>query len=170
VSSGSQTAKLQTAYRPNRRVRLASDVAALCAVGLLLGVLGSALTWWDRSALFDLAESTNQVVKLGAGYLLGPIAILVAVPLVYGRRRQLALAHWYRTRIAVACLLWISGGVALVDKTSGLDDRYTLQAGAYIAAGLIVVGLLSTLAMWPRGLAQVEVDRAGREHQLAAAS
>lgn len=163
MSSGGSTAQqVRRAYQPNGRVRLASDVATLCAVGLLIGVLGSAVTWWDRSALFDLAESSRQVVKLGAGYLFGPIAILVALPLVFGRRRQVALHRWYRSRIVVTCLLWISGLVVLVDKVSGLDADYTVQAGAYIAAVLIVVGLAATVAMWPSGLRQVEVDPAGR--------
>ncbi len=146
-------------------MQLASDVATVCAVGLLVGVLGSALTWWDRSALFDFAESSRQVVKLGAGYLFGPAAILIALPLVFGRRRQLALARWYRRRIVLACLLWISGGVVLVDKVSGLGAEYTLQAGAYIAAALIVVGLAATLAMWPSGLREVEVDPVGRARE-----
>jgi hypothetical protein len=169
-SGGSTSGNVRTAYQPNDRVRVASDVATLCAAGLLLGVLGSALTWWDRSALFDLAESSRQVVKLGAGYLFGPLAILVALPLVFGRHRQVALRRWYRSRIVVACLLWISGGVVLVDKVSGLGDEYALQAGAYIAAALIVVGLVATLAMWPRGLREVEVDPAGRVREASAAA
>lgn len=166
--SDSGGGNVRRAYRPNERVRLASDVATACAVGLLIGVLGSALTWWDRSALFDFAESSRQVVKLGAGYLIGPIAILIALPLVFGRRRQVALARWYRARLVVASLLWVSGGVVLVDRVSGLGGEYALQAGAYIAAILIVVGLAATLAMWPAGLGQVEVDPAGRVREANA--
>ncbi len=167
-SGGSTTANVRRAYQPNDRVRLASDVATLCAVGLLIGVLGSAVTWWDRSALFDLAESSRQVVKLGPGYLFGPLAILVALPLVFGRRRQVALQRWYRSRIALACLLWVSGLVVLVDKVSGLDSGYAVQPGAYIAAVLILVGLAATLAMWPSGLRKVEVDPAGRVREAEA--
>lgn len=166
---GSKTGRhLRRAYRPNRRVRLASDVAALCAVGLLLGVLGSALTWWDRSALFDLAESPLQVVKLGTGYLFGPIAILIALPLVFGQRRQLALRRWFRARLLLAALLWVAGFAVLADEVLGLGDGYSLTAGAYIAAALLVVGLGATIAMWPTGLPEVELDHAGREHDLPA--
>ena len=143
-------------------------MATVCAVGLLIGVLGSAVTWWDRSALFDLAQSPLQVVKLGTGYLLGPVAILIALPLVFGRGRQVALRRWYRARLVVSCLLWVSGLVVLVDKVSGLGDEYTVQPGAYIAAALIVVGLAATAAMWPAGLAEVEVDPAGRVRESRA--
>lgn len=169
MSSGGPTSgNARAAYRPNRRVRVASDVATLCAVGLLIGVLGSVVTWWDRSALFDLAQSPLQVVKLGSGYLLGPIAILIALPLVFGRARQVALRRWYRARLLVACLLWVSGLVVLVDKVSGLGDGYAVQAGAYIAAVLILVGLAATAAMWPAGLGEVEVDPAGRVRESRA--
>jgi hypothetical protein len=162
------TVNLRPAYRPNRRVRLASDIAGLCAVGLLVGVLGSAVTWWDRSALFDFAESSRQVVKLGISYLFGPAAILITLPLVFGRRRQLALRRWFRARLALAALLWVAGIVVLVDKVTGLPDRYTVQAGTYIAAALLLVGLLATVAMWPAGLQEVEVDLAGRVHEAPA--
>lgn len=159
---------VRRAYQPNDRVRIASDVATLCSVGLLIGVLGSAVTWWDRSALFDLAQSSRQVVKLGPGYLLGPLAILVALPLVFGRRRQVALHRWYRSRLVLACLLWASGLVVLVDKVSGLEPGYTVQPGAFIAAALIMVGLAATLMMWPSGLRKVEVDPAGRVREAPA--
>jgi len=162
LGGSAEGTSLRKAYRPDRRVRIASDVAAFCAVGLLIGVLGSAVTWWDRSPLFDLAESSLQAIKLGTGYLFGPIAILIALPLVFSRRRQVALQRWYRARLLIAAVFWICGGVVLVDKVSGLDDSFTLQPGAYIAAALIVVGFLATLAMWPRGLREVEVDHAGR--------
>lgn len=152
---------LRDAYRPNRRVRLASDVATLSAAAILVGLLGTALTWWERSALFDLASNSLQVVKLDTGYLVGPLAILVALPLVFGRARQVALKRRYRERIALAALLWIAGLVVLVAKVSGLDDSYELEAGAYVTAGLLAIGLVSTLLMWPAGLAEVKVDRAG---------
>ncbi len=160
---------MREAYEPNRRVRVAADVAGLCAVGLLIGVLGSALTWWGRSALFDFAENDLQVVKLGIGYLFGPMGILIALPLLWPGRRQLALRHWYRARLLVAELLWVAGIVVLLAKVADLDG-YTLKAGTYIAAALLVVGLLATAAMWPAGLREVAVDRAGRLHEDAVPS
>lgn len=152
--------QLRDAYRPNRRVRLGSDVATLCAVAILVGLLGTAMTWWERSALFDLAANDLDVIKLGTGYLAGPLAILVALPLVFGRARQVALKRWYKERIALAVVLWIAGVIVLLAKVSGLDG-YTLKAGTYVTGALLVVGLLATLAMWPAGLAEVKVDRAG---------
>ena len=47
------------------------------AAAVLVGLLGTALTWWERSALFDLAASSGDVVKMDTGYLAGPVAILV---------------------------------------------------------------------------------------------
>ncbi|MEZ5076929.1 MAG: hypothetical protein R2725_05755 [Solirubrobacterales bacterium] len=152
--------QLRDAYRPNRRVRLSSDVATLCAVAILIGLLGTALTWWERSALFDLASNSLEVVKLGTGYLVGPLAILVALPLVFGRARQVALKRWYKERIVIASLLWLAGIVVLVVKVSGLDG-YSLEAGTYVTGALLAIGLVSTLLMWPAGLAEAKVDRAG---------
>lgn len=154
--------QLRDAYVPNRRVRLASDVAAICVAGLLVGLLGSGLTWWDRSALFDLAGNSRQVVKLGMGYLIGPILILVTMPLVFGRARQVALKRRFKARLALAALLWIAGLAVLIAKVSNLDG-YTIEAGTYVTGALLVVGLLSTLAMWPSGLPVVKVDRNGAE-------
>lgn len=154
--------QLRDAYLPNRRVRLASDVAAICVAGLLVGLLGSGLTWWDRSALFDLAGNSRQVVKLGMGYLIGPILILVTMPLVFGRARQVALKRRFKARLALAALLWIAGLAVLIAKVSNLDG-YTIEAGTYVTGALLVVGLLSTLAMWPSGLPVVKVDRSGAE-------
>ena len=152
--------RLRPAYLPNRRVRLASDVAALCVVGLLVGLLGAAVTWWGRSDLFDLASEPRQVEKLGTGYFAGPVLILVTLPLVFGRARQVALKRWFRARLAAAALLWIIGILVLVDKVTGLDG-YTIEAGTYVVGGLLALGLLATLAMWPRGLGEVRVDREG---------
>jgi hypothetical protein len=157
--------QLREAYVPNRRVRLASDVAALCVAGLLIGLLGSGLSWWGRSALFDLASTPLQVVKLGLGYLAGPILILATTPLVFGRARQLALTRRFKLRLVLAALLWITGLAILVAKVSALDG-YTIRAGTYVTGGLLVVGLLATLAMWPAGLKVVKVDRKGSERSL----
>jgi hypothetical protein len=154
-------AQLRAAYRPSRRVRLASDIATICAVGILIGLVGSALTWWDRSALFDLAASSRQVVKMGSGYLAGPVLILIALPLVFGRGRQVALKRWFRARLLFAAALWVVGLLVLVDRVTGLHG-YTTEAGTFVTAGLLLVGLAATLAMWPTGLAEVAVDREGR--------
>ncbi len=153
---------------PDRRVRLASDVAALCVAGLLIGLLGSGLSWWGRSALFDLASTPLQVVKLGLGFLVGPILILAAMPLVFGRARQLALKRGFKARLILAALLWIAGLAILIAKVSSLDG-YTIEAGTYVTAGLLIVGLLATLAMWPRGLPVVNIDRKGTERAPAPA-
>lgn len=146
---------------PNQRVRLASDVAGLCAVLLLVGLLGTAFTWWGRSDLFDLASSSLEAVKIDTGFLVGPILILVALPLVIGRSRQLALKRYFRARLVIAALLWLAGLVILAVKVGGLDDSYSLEAGTYVSAGLMALGLVSTLAMWPGDLPVVKVDRNG---------
>lgn len=151
---------LRDAFVPNRRVRVASDVAGLCAVGLLLGLLGSGLTWWGRSDLFDLASSSLETVKMGMGYLGGPILILVVLPLVLGRKRQVALVRFFRARIVLAALLWLAGLAILVAKVSGLEG-FEIEAGTYVAGGLLVLGFLATLAMWPADLRVVAVDRNG---------
>lgn len=160
---------LRDAYLPNRRVRLASDVATLCAVAVLIGLLGSAFTWWERSDLFDLASSSREAVKMGTGYLAGPALILIALPLVFGRARQVALTRWFRARLLLAALLWAIGLIVLVDRVSGLEG-FTVEAGTYVTAGLLLVGLLTTLAMWPAGLPVVRVDRAGRVREVGRAA
>jgi len=152
--------ELRDAYVPSIRVMLASDVAYLCAIGLLIGLLGSALTWWEKSALFDLAENSLQTVKIGTGFLIGPVAILTALPLLLAHPGQVALTRLYRTRLLVAAALWVAGLVILIAKVSALDG-YTLRAGTYVSAGLLTAGLLATLAMWPSGLEVVQVNRKG---------
>lgn len=162
--------QLRDAYAPNRRVRFASDVAGICAALLLVGLLGAAFTWWGRSALFDLAGNELETVKIDTGFLVGPVLILVTLPLVIGRSRQVALTRLFRTRLLVAALLWIAGLAILVAKVSGLDSSYSLEAGTYVSGGLMLVGLAATLAMWPGGLPVVQVDRNGfvREPTVAA--
>ena len=142
-------------------MRLASDVASTCAIGLLIGLLATGFTWDDRAALFDLARSELQVIKLGLGYLVGPMLILIALPLVLGRARQVAIKHRFRERLVLAAALWIAGMVVLVTKVTGLEAAYTIQVGAYVTGAFLVVGLLATLAMWPTGLEVVQVDRGG---------
>lgn len=151
-------------------MRLASDVAGLCAVLLLVGLLGTAFTWWGRSALFDLASSPLEAVKIDTGFLVGPILILVALPLVVGRSRQLALTRYFRTRLAIAALLWLAGLAILVAKVAGLDDSYSLEAGAYVSGGLMLLGLIATLAMWPGDLPVVKIDRNGMVREPTAAA
>jgi len=169
-ATGAREPQLRDAYVPNRRVRLASDVAGVCAALLLIGLLGAAFTWWGRSDLFDLASNSLESVKMGTGFLVGPVLILIALPLVVGRARQLALKRWFRTRLALAALLWIAGLVALVVKVSGLDASYDLEAGAYVSAALLVIGLISTVAMWPGDLPVVEVNRKGTLREPTAAA
>jgi len=162
---------LRDAYVPNRRVRLASDVAGICAALLLIGLLATAFTWWGRSALFDLASNSRESIKIDTGFLAGPIMVLIALPLVVGRSRQVALTRYFKTRLAVAALLWLIGLGLLLGRIASLDSSYGLEAGFYVSAGLILTGLIATLAMWPRDLAVVQVDRKGlvREPMAAAA-
>jgi undecaprenyl pyrophosphate phosphatase UppP len=87
--------------------------------------------------------------------------ILITLPLVIGRRRQLALKQYFRARLAAAALLWVAGLVVLIAKVSGLDSSYDVEAGTYVSGALIVLGLLSTLAMWPGDLPVVQVNRKG---------
>jgi hypothetical protein len=153
--------QLRDAYVPNRRVRLASDVASACVIVLLGGLLGSGFTWGERAAAFDLAATDLQVVKLGLGYLAGPLMILAALPLVLGRSRQVALKRYFRARLVLAAVLWIAGLVILIAKLADLSGDYSLRAGAYVTAAALIVGLIATLSMWPGGLRTVKVDRAG---------
>lgn len=162
--------QLRDAYVPNRRVRLASDVAGLCAVLLFVGLLGAAFTWWGRSALFDLAANSLETVKIGPGFLVGPALILVTLPLVLGRRRQLALKQLFRARLVAAALLWVAGLAVLIAKVGGLDSSYDVEAGTYVSAGLMLLGLVSTLAMWPGHLPVVQVNRKGTVREPTAAA
>jgi hypothetical protein len=165
-----QNAQLRDAYVPNRRMRLASDVATLCAALLLIGLLGATITWWGRSALFDLASSSLETVKIDPGFLVGPALILITLPLVFGRSRQLALKRYFRARLVLAALLWTAGLVVLIAKVSSLDFSYDVEAGTYVSAGLLLVGLSSTLAMWPGDLLVVKVNRKGTVREPTAAA
>lgn len=165
-----QEGQLREAYVPNRRVRLASDAACLCAALLLVGLLGATITWWGRSALFDLASNSLETVKIDPGFLVGPALILITLPLVFGRSRQLALKRYFRARLLAAALLWAAGLVALIVRVSGLDSSYTIEAGTYVSAGLLVIGLVSTLAMWPGDLPVMRVNRKGTVREPTAAA
>lgn len=170
-ANGAPEGQLREAYVPNRRVRVASDVAGICALLLLVGLIGTAFTWWGRSALFDLASNSREAVKIDTGFLVGPALILVVLPLVLGRARQVALKRLFRARLLVAALLWVAGLGILVAKVGGLDASYEVEAGTYVSGGLMLLGLAATLAMWPGDLRVVQVDRNGlvREPMAAAA-
>jgi hypothetical protein len=153
--------KTREVYLASPRVYFASVVAQVCAAGLTIGVLGSIITWNDRSTLFDLANSPHGISKPELGYLVGPALILLVLPLVRHREPHVAYTSRYRLRLAMAALLWAAGLTTLLTHLAGLDTEYTLQAGAYVATTLLVVGLLATLAMWPAGLATGLFDRRG---------
>lgn len=155
---------------PNRRVRLASDVAGICAVLLLIGLIGAAFTWWGRSSLFDLATNSREAIKIDTGFLVGPALILVTLPLVIGRARQVALKRLFRARLVLAALLWAAGLAILLIRVDDLDASYTLKGGTYTSAGLMLVGFLATLSMWPRDLRVVHVDRNGLVREPTAAA
>lgn len=168
-ATGPREAPLRDAYVPSRRVRVASDFAGVCAALLLVGLLGTARTWWGRSVLFDLASNSHETVKIGGGFLVGPALILIALPLVLGRSRQVALTRHFKTRLMVAALLWVAGLAALLVRVAGLDPSYELEAGTYVSAGLLLTGLVSTLAMWPGELPVVQVNRKGAVREPTAA-
>ncbi len=155
-------------FLANTRVYVASIVVQLCAAGLFVGVLGAIFTWDARSALFDLANSPHGISKAELGYIFGPAAIMIVLPLVRHRRPRAAYTSHYRVRLAAALLLWVVGLALLLNHLTGLDSEYTLQAGAYVATTLIAVGLLATLAMWPSGLRIGQLDRRGGVHVAAA--
>jgi hypothetical protein len=154
--------KSREVYLASGRVYLASIVAQVCAAGLTIGVFGSIFTWDEPSSLFDLANSPHGISKPELGYLFGPALILIVLPLVRHRDPHVAYASRYRLRLGVAALLWIVGLALLLTHLAGLSTEYTLQAGAYVATALLVVGLLATLAMWPAGLATGLFDRRGQ--------
>jgi hypothetical protein len=153
--------KTREVYLVGTRVYLASVLAQVCAAGLLVGVLGAIFTWGDRSTLFDLANSPHGISKPELGYLFGPALILIVLPLIRHRQPRVAYTRRYRTRLAAATVLWALGLAVLLIHLAGLDSEYTLQAGAYIAAALMAVGLIATLAMWPAGLQIALFDRRG---------
>ncbi|HWP32202.1 MAG TPA: hypothetical protein VNL97_00495 [Solirubrobacterales bacterium] len=153
--------KTREVYLASARVYFASLVAQVCAAGLTIGVIGSIVTWDERSTLFDLANSPHGISKPELGFLVGPALILLALPLVRHREPHVAYASRYRLRLGIAALLWVAGLTVLLVHLAGLNSEYTLQAGAYVATALLVVGLLATLAMWPAGLATGLFDRRG---------
>jgi hypothetical protein len=160
--------KSREVYLATPRVYVASIVTQACAVGLFVGVLGAIFTWNHHSALFDLANSPHGISKPQLGYLFGPALILIALPLVRHRKPRVAYTARYRERLGLAIVLWLAGLIRLFTHLAGLDDEYTLQAGAYVAAVLITGGLIATLAMWPSGLQTAQFDRRGGVEEVPA--
>lgn len=145
------------AFLVNARVRTAKLVGSVTAVALTLGLIGGLATLHHKS-IFDLASSFSKVYKPGFGYIFGPLLIFAAWPKL--RKSQAigyAYAKHYRARIVVATLLWVAGLVALIAGVSGLSAAYTVKTGTYVAATLLSIGLIATLAMWPRGLTKIHV-------------
>ena len=155
-------ADIREAFILDARVLAARFIGSLAVVGTFMGLIGGVATLNEKS-IFDLASSTFQVYKPGWGYLAGPLLIAALWP----RQRKagsvsFAYAHHYRPRIAIAAALWIVGMIVLAVSVGGLSEAYTIETGTYVAAGLLTVGLLATLAMWPSGLRLVHVDQAGQ--------
>jgi hypothetical protein len=89
---------------------------------------------------------------------------------VIGRRRPLARRRYFKTRLAVAALLWLAGLGALLARMASLDGTYSPEAGFYVSGGLMLLGLTATLAMWPGALTVVKVDRNGMVRRPTAAA
>ena len=158
-------AKLRDAYVSTSRMRVGGIVARVCAVGLMLGLLGGIGSLQDTS-VFDMARNEGpfltELKKPPFGFFIGPALILILLPIARGRRPRVFFKRSYLPRIVIANLLWIAGLIALIVEVSSLDSRFTIEAGTYIGTALISVGLLATLAMWPAGLEVVQVDKKGR--------
>lgn len=95
-------------------------------------------------------------------FFLGPILAAVTLPGAKPRFFTFAYRRTYGARLAVATSVWVAGLAIVLAKLSSLGGSYATETGAYIALGLLCVGLLATLAMWPGGLEVVRVDEAGR--------
>jgi hypothetical protein len=87
-------------------------------------------------------------------------AALLLLGLVFGLPRQLALARIYRARLAAASLVWTAGLWALAARPATPDSSYSVEAGAYVSAGLLLAGLVAT----------VQVNRNGTARDPTAAS
>lgn len=164
--------KLRDAYVAKPRVRAGGVVARICAVGLMLGLLGGLTALADTSSgtsIFDMARDegfrATDTQLPPFGFFIGPVLILILLPIAkgwaQGRTPRVFLKRSYLPRVVIATLLWIAGLVALIVEVSNLDSGFTIAAGTYIAAALISIGLLATLAMWPAGLDTVEVRKPG---------
>jgi hypothetical protein len=165
VASG----KVRDAYLAGSRLRIAGIVARMAASLLFAGFLGSLFTWGKEHSVFEMASNGAETARPGVGYVVGPLLIVLLVPLV--RRMPLAKAGedpWvayrsaFRVRIAIVTLLYFAGIVALAVSLVQLDPSYAIKAGTYAAAALLSVGLVAALAMWPAGLPTIRVDKGGR--------
>ena len=160
--------KPREAYVAKARARVGGVVARICAVGLMLGLLGGLTALADTSSgtsIFDMARDESAAateVRLPPfGFFIGPVLILLLLPIAKARTPRVFPKRSYLPRVAIATVLWIGGLVALAVEVSSLDSRFTIAAGTYIGGTLIVVGLLATLAMWPFGFETVPFPERG---------
>lgn len=157
--------KGREAYVQDTRLSVAGVVARVCAAGLIIGLIGGVATHNSPSALFDMAKHEGgfltELKKPPLGFFIGPVLILILLPVAKGKDPATLRKRGYLARIVAASVLWLGGLVALIAQVSSLDPRFTIEAGTYVGGTLITMGLLSTLAMWPTGLKTVEVDKKG---------
>lgn len=161
--------KVRDAYLAGTRLRVAAIVARIAAFLLFAGFLGSLFTWGKEHSIFEMASNSVETARPGVGYVVGPLLIVLLVPLVRrmplartGENPWLAYKSAFRVRIAIVTLLYFAGIVALAVSVVQLDPSYAIKAGTYAAAALLSAGLVATLAMWPAGLPTIRVDRGGR--------
>lgn len=167
VAPPSAFGQIVEAYRAESRVKVAGIVARGAAIMLFLGLLGSAITWdagrRGEESIFDLARSSSEVARPGGGYLVGPVLILILLPVLKRGRPafRYLLKSGYTGRIVAASVLWIAGLATLIGGLASLDSGYEIRDGAYVAGTFMVIGLLATLFMAPAGLKVIRVDKGG---------
>lgn len=154
--------KIRDAYLANTRVRVGGIAARISALLLLAGFVGSLATWGKENSIFEVASTAIKTYRPGPAYVVAPLLILLVLPGVRKSRPGFAYRRLYRGRVVVAALLFVAGLVVLVVNLGQLDPGYQIEAGAYVATALLVLGLVGTLAMWPAGLKTVRLDKAGR--------
>lgn len=178
-------------YLFNDRVTTAKVIALLCAVGLLVVAIGGAATYKHVSAPFILAKQegglathvltpgTEEVLFGPPGghlvfntddpwypglllFFVAPLLIAVALPGAARGFFAFASKRTYGPRLALAAAVWVVGIAIVLTKLSSLGRGYATEMGAYISLGLLFVGLLATVAMWPVGLQAARVDESGK--------
>ena len=152
--------KLREAYVADARIRVAGALGRISAFLLFAGFVGSIATWGKQNSIFEMASTHTETYRPGLGYIAGPLLILLVLPIVRGRLR-FAPRRLYRARVVSAALLFVAGLVVLAVNLGQLDPGYQTRPGTYIAASLLVIGLLATVAMWPAGLDVIRVDKSG---------
>ncbi len=162
-----QPATWRDAYVVISRVTTGLTVARVCAVGVILGLLGGLATWGDTSALFDISNresvTATEFNKPPLGFLVGPVLIFIALPRIRGRAPKISFKEGYSRRLWITIGLWSVGLVALiVTAIVTANDGFTIRGGTYIGGTLMLVGLLGTLAMWPKDLEVVQADSTGK--------